>query len=255
MTQYNFVLSEENREKLLQEGLHFSVKGDARNDLKDKPVFFTEYSTFYNAIILIGNTMPLTIGAYSYSWNSLPADIKIGNYSSIAGGFSIMGAAHPYRAFTTSLLGYDTQALFLNTNVKLQKNSNNLCKDWKRILRIGNDVWCGGGVTISPKITISTGAVLAANALVTKDVPPYAIVGGNPAKIIKYRFEEKIIEKLLETGWTEYDIAPMEIRGDIPVENFIEEFYNYRDKGLIKPIVLKNLKEVLDKHGIVYERV
>lgn len=109
-----------------------------------------------------------------------------------------------------------------------------------------------GGVTLSPKVTISTGAVLAANAVVTKDVPPYAIVGGNPAKIIKYRFEDKIIEKLLETGWTNYDIAPMEIRGDIPIENFIEEFYNYRDKGLIKPIVLKNLKEVLDKNGIEY---
>ena len=74
-------------------------------------------------------------------------------------------------------------------------------------------------------------------------------------KLSNIVLKKKIIEKLLATGWTEYDIAPMEIRGDIPVENFIEEFYNYRDKGLIKPIVLKNLKEVLDKHGIVYERV
>ena len=149
MARYSFVLSEENREKLQQEGLYFSGNGDARGNLKDKPVFFTEFSTFNNAAILGGNTLPQTIGAYSYSWTYLPIDMKVGNYCSIAGGLSIMGTAHPYRAFTTSSVGYDANFVIMK-NVKLQKNSRNLVQDWKRILRIGNDVWCGKkrGVTL-----------------------------------------------------------------------------------------------------------
>ena len=156
-------------------------------------------------------------------------------------------------AFTMNPIAYD-KICFMWKEAQLIKNSRTLIK-LKRNLRIGADVWIGDDVMLSQKVSIGTGAVLGARANVTKDVPPYAIVGGNPARILKYRFEEKIIEKLLETRWTEYDIAPMKIRGDIPVENFIEEFYNYRDKGLIKPIVLKNLKEVLDKNGIEYSQV
>lgn len=141
---YSFILREENREKLQQEGLYFSVQGESRGNLKDKPVFFTELSAFNNAAVLGGNTVPQLIGAYSYSWTGLPPDIKIGNYCSIAHGLSIMGVAHPYRAFTTSSVGYDPNFAIMK-NAKLQKNSRKLVQDWKRILRIGNDVWCGGG--------------------------------------------------------------------------------------------------------------
>ena len=65
----------------------------------------------------------------------------------------------------------------------------------KRQIIIGNDVTIGVNVTIMGGVTIGNGAVVGANSLVTKDIPPYAIVGGNPAKIIKYRFEDEIIEK------------------------------------------------------------
>ena len=66
---------------------------------------------------------------------------------------------------------------------------------------IGNGVWVGFGATIMSGVTIGDGAIIAANALVTKDVPPYAIVGGNPAKIIKYRFTEEQIERLMNIQW------------------------------------------------------
>ncbi|MCB9772158.1 MAG: CatB-related O-acetyltransferase [Candidatus Omnitrophica bacterium] len=70
---------------------------------------------------------------------------------------------------------------------------------------IGHDVWIGANAVIMPGIKIGHGAIIGASAVVTKDVPPYAIVVGVPAKIIKYRFEPKIIERLLEIKWWDLD--------------------------------------------------
>jgi acetyltransferase-like isoleucine patch superfamily enzyme len=68
---------------------------------------------------------------------------------------------------------------------------------------IGSDVWIGSGAMILSGVTIGHGAVLAARAVITRDVPPYAIVGGNPAKLIRYRFDEAKITRLLECAWWE----------------------------------------------------
>ena len=72
-------------------------------------------------------------------------------------------------------------------------------------VKIGNDVWIGANVCILPGVNIGDGAVLAAGAIVTKDVLPYVVVGGVPAKIIKYKFSEYIITKLLEIKWWDWD--------------------------------------------------
>lgn len=71
---------------------------------------------------------------------------------------------------------------------------------------IGNDVWIGHGATIMPGVTIGDGAIIASKSVVTKDVAPYAIVGGNPAKLIKRRFSKHIINKLLQLKWWHWDI-------------------------------------------------
>ncbi|BDW93743.1 CatB-related O-acetyltransferase [Muricauda ruestringensis] len=71
---------------------------------------------------------------------------------------------------------------------------------------IGNDVWIGHGATLMPGVKIGDGAIIATKAVVTKDVEPYTIVGGNPAKEIKKRFSEDIISKLLELQWWDWDI-------------------------------------------------
>lgn len=71
---------------------------------------------------------------------------------------------------------------------------------------IGNDVWIGYNATILAGVTIGHGAIIAANATVTKDVEPYSIVGGNPAQLIRKRFSNETIEKLLAIAWWDWDL-------------------------------------------------
>ncbi|MFZ4773570.1 MAG: CatB-related O-acetyltransferase, partial [Chlamydiia bacterium] len=71
---------------------------------------------------------------------------------------------------------------------------------------VGNDVWFGYDCLIKGGVTIGDGAIIATRAVVVKDVPPYAIVGGNPARILKMRFDEKTIERLLRISWWNWDI-------------------------------------------------
>jgi virginiamycin A acetyltransferase len=80
---------------------------------------------------------------------------------------------------------------------------------------IGSDVWLGSGAVILSGVTIGHGAVVAAHALVTKDVPPYAIVGGNPARLIRHRFDEATVAALLETAW--WDLPPEQVAPLIPI--------------------------------------
>lgn len=80
---------------------------------------------------------------------------------------------------------------------------------------IGNDVWIGSEAMIMAGVNIGSGAVVAARAVVTKDVPPYAVVGGNPAQIIKYRFDEKTITQLLNLKW--WDWAEEEVKVAMPL--------------------------------------
>jgi len=71
---------------------------------------------------------------------------------------------------------------------------------------VGNDVWIGFGATIMPGVKIGDGAIIATKSVVTKDVEPYAIVGGNPAKTIRKRFSEEKIKSLLEVKWWDWPI-------------------------------------------------
>lgn len=72
--------------------------------------------------------------------------------------------------------------------------------------RVGNDVWIGYGATIMPGVTIGDGAVIGSLSVVTSDVPPYAIVGGNPARVIRHRFDDATAQRLLAIRWWEWDI-------------------------------------------------
>lgn len=125
---------------------------------------------------------------------------------------------------------------------------------------LGNDVWVGAGAIILKGVTVGHGAVIAAGSVVSKDVPPYAVVGGVPAKIIKYRFEEKLIERLLKTEWWDYgaDIVkgldytkPDTIIGNIE-ERIANGFPVYKcDKYVINPAKKTVHRHTLDKKEIL----
>lgn len=105
-----------------------------------------------------------------------------------------------------------------------------MSKELNKPCYIGNDVWIGRGVMIKNGIKIGNGAIIGAGAVVTKDVPDYAIVGGVPAKIIRYRFDENTIKLLLESKWWDY---PFDVIKDLDHRNplhFIEQLKEIKNE-------------------------
>lgn len=147
-----------------------------------------------------------SIGYASYvSDHSFIKNTVIGRYTCIANEVMTVAGNHP-----TSFVSIHPAFYSLAQKPSYVKQSK--FEDFKYLdsekrvsIKIGNDVWIGARVTILEGISIGDGAVVAAGAIVTKDIPPYAIVGGIPAKVIKYRFNEEIIQKLLKLKWWEKD--------------------------------------------------
>lgn len=90
-----------------------------------------------------------------------------------------------------------------------------------------NDVWIGHGATVMAGVTLHNGCVVAANTVVTKDIPPYAIVGGNPARILRYRFDEDTIGGLQKIAWWDWPPALQQARKEdftMPAPKFLEKY-------------------------------
>lgn len=137
------------------------------------------------------------IGDFTYlnsdkSWSNIDTNVRIGKFCSIAPGVNIGAGNHDYTYVTTHPILFDK---YYESKLKLKPNSQKKdgLKDKEVYTYIGNDVWIGLNAVIKRGIVVGNGSVIAAGAVVVKDVPDYAIVGGNPAKIIKYRTTEENI--------------------------------------------------------------
>ncbi len=128
--------------------------------------------------------------------------LSVGKYASIASNVSILLGANHKRGLLTTY-----PRSLINKNISQEETNE------RGDVTIGSDVWIGHGVTIIGPAVIGDGAIIGASALVLGDVPPYAVVGGVPAKIIKYRFDEEKIQKLLSVKWwdkSEEEIVALE---------------------------------------------
>jgi acetyltransferase-like isoleucine patch superfamily enzyme len=141
------------------------------------------------------------IGKYTYGepiiydWND-GSTLTVGNYTSITNGVVIMlgGGGHNPGFVSTYPFPSAPKIWGSHKEYKIKNGS----------VKIGNDVWIGYGVIILPGVSIGDGAVIGAGSVVAKDIPPYSVVVGNPAKVIKKRFSDKEIKKLLEVKWWDW---------------------------------------------------
>jgi len=124
--------------------------------------------------------------------------LSIGKYCSIGSGAIFMMAGNQgHRMDWVSTFPFYYQAnIFKSSKNAYEKTGDTI---------IENDVWIGSEAMIMAGVTIGSGAVVAARSVVTKDIPPYAVVGGNPAQVIKYRFEKDKVAQLLKLAWWDWD--------------------------------------------------
>lgn len=155
-----------------------------------------------------------SLGDGSYTGpNSVIRDCEIGKYCCISWGVSVGGRNH----------NYESASLMQGIPLKQALGVEPAPLDHEPFCRIGNDVWIASNATVIDGVHIGDGAVVGAGAVVTKDIPPYAIVVGVPTKVIRYRFSECMIRRLLTLRWWDWDIQTIQKAAPLLQKNLTDE--------------------------------
>lgn len=164
----------------------------SRSSYADRLCSFAAYNKLYGRTCLLNSS----IGAFTYLNGADVGNAQIGAFCSVGPGALVGGLGrHPTRWLSTHPSFYST---------RMQAGmcfSDADYFDELLLTTVGNDVWLGARVVVLDGVRVGDGAIVAAGAVVTKDVPPFAVVGGVPARILKYRFSAPVIEQLLAWRW------------------------------------------------------
>ena len=173
----------------------------------------------------ISYTIKMTFGKYTYGIpkihfyeNDATAKLSVGNFCSIAQNVNIyLGGNHRTDWVSTYPFGHIHQDIFDRFDGSGHPST-------KGDVVIGNDVWIGNNATIMSGVSVGDGAVIANNSHVVKNVEPYSLVGGNPARLIKYRFTPVQIENLLKIKWWYWDDVKINTFSPLLCNDNIDEF-------------------------------
>lgn len=217
-------------------GKHLTIKYEAPAQLNNAPIFY------YN---------DLTIGMYTYLRTGIVRYVEsIGRYCSIGPNITLGEGEHPTNWLSTSPSQYthgqfdfwppEREATKIRRVVRNKTNSD----DAKGKVVIGNDVWIGGSATVRRGISIGDGAIVASQALVTRDVEPYSIVAGIPAKHIRYRFSPLVVKELMDLRWWDFNINDLAGIAFDDVEAAIKEIRLREANGTISrcPPIFSSVK-------------
>ena len=236
------IVSTENLLILKENGLDFyGLNRPIADDFSFEPPCSVKFTTIEQGC---------SLGAFSYIVSGFLCGVEIGRYCSFGENVQIGRQNHPMHWLSTSPFLYLNNKDILDVGGKFDEKTLTETPSYpepatqlnKTVIK--NDVWVGHGAIINAGVTIENGAVVAAGAVVTKDVPAYAIVGGNPAKLIRYRFSADVIEQLQTYRWWRY--APEQIKNK-PIYNMalfaeqLDEFASSNDAYLSEMVFIHQL--------------
>lgn len=249
-------VSEQVSSERLEPKANLDTKGLARLGLTIVKVSQISHQLTFETAVRLSDAICLgfvEVGAFSYCGpKSELKNASIGRFCSIASNVAIGVHEHPIEWVSSHPIQYDGMAWFseephwrdfANSDLKWRGNS--------RRTMIGNDVWIGRNVVVRQGVTVGDGAIIGANSFVNKDVPPYAIIAGQPARLIRYRFAEEIRDALLDLRWWGWMPPKGEhLRYDVP-ESFIERCRELRASDQLRPF--QPMRYCVRKAGDAYE--
>lgn len=219
--------------------IFFAPWGEKPRFKPDDQFRIRRYTVMERYANIFGGNEASTIGAFSYSHSLLAPGFAMGRYCSVAPGVAVPGPRHPMESISTSSFTYERGLSFVSAALADYGKAREFefaAFPQRPSPSLGNDVWVGLGAVIMPGVMVGDGAVVASNAVVVKDVPAYAIVGGNPAGVIKMRFPPELVARLVTLKWWNYgfpDFAGLNI-GD--PDAFATGLENRIARGEIQPL-------------------